>query len=75
MVGDAKHETKVLYFKKSLNKHGSCLSFIIVKYFYLFFTAVSTMLKHNLRFLYQENTMYQTRKDTSIIIIVLEKGM
>ena len=47
---------------------------MIVKYFYLFFTAVSTRLKHNLRFLFQENTMYQKRKDTSIIVIVLEKG-
>ena len=41
-----RHETIVLYFKKSLNKHGSP-SLRLSKYFYLFFTAVSARLKHN----------------------------
>ena len=42
---------------------------MIIKYFYLFFTAASARLKHNLRFLFQEITMYKKRKDTSIIMI------
>ena len=46
---------------------------MIIKYFYLLFTAVSARLKHNFRFLFQENMMYKKRKDTSIIVIVLEK--
>ena len=73
MVGDAKQKFCIL--KKSLNKQGSRLSFMIIKYFYLFFAAVSARLKHNLRFLFQEKTMYKERKDTSIIVIVLEKGV
>ena len=43
---------------------------MIIKYFYLFFTAVSARLKHNIRFLFQEITMYK-KKDTSIIMITL----
>ena len=48
---------------------------MIIKYFYLLFTAVSARLKHNFRFLFQENMMYKKRKDTSIIVIVLEKSV
>ena len=47
-----RRKTIVLYFKKSLNKHGSH-SFMLIKYFYLFFTAVSARLKRNLRLLFQ----------------------
>ena len=38
-----RRETIVMYFKKSLNKHGSH-SLMLIKYFYLFFTAVSARL-------------------------------
>ena len=34
---------------------------MIIKYFYLCFTAVSARLKHNLRFLFQEMTMYKKK--------------
>ena len=64
-----RRETKVLYFKKSLNKQQSRLSFMLMKYFYLFLTAVSARLKHNVRFLFQENTMYKKRKDTSTVLL------
>ena len=46
---------------------------MLIKYFYLFFTAVSARLKHNLRLLFQQNTMYKKRETTSVI--VLESGI
>ena len=52
-----RRETIVLHFKKSLNKHVS-RSVMLIKYFYLFFTAVFARLKHNLRLLFQRKTMY-----------------
>ena len=47
-----RRKTIVLYVKKSLNKHGSH-SFMLIKYFYLFFNVMSARLKHNLRLLFQ----------------------
>ena len=41
-----RRKTIVLYVKKTRNEHGSH-SFMLIKYFYLFFTAVSARLKHN----------------------------
>ena len=47
-----RRKTIILYVKNSLNKHGGH-SFMLVKYFYLFVTAVSARLKHNLKLLFQ----------------------
>ena len=57
-----RHKTIVSYFKKSLNKHGSH-SFTLTKYFYLFFTAVSARLKHNLRLLFQRIRCTKKKRD------------
>ena len=46
---------------------------MIMKYFYLFFTAVSAILK--LKIFIPVKYDVQKRKDTRIIVIVLEKGM
>ena len=68
-------KTIVLYCEKSLNKHGS-RSFMLIKYFYHFFTAVSARLKHNKdSYSSKIRPVYNLKKETTIIGVVLESGI
>ena len=51
-VGDVKQQFCILK-NRWINTESLLYVFMLIKYFYLFFTAVSARLKHNLRLLFQ----------------------